>query len=83
MKVETDFGFTAQRAKLLTSRKCNLVYCIIEDHKGQEWLVKAVLDGGRVMIVYKAGTDGKVSKHIAASKYKNYRIVLDENDVKG
>jgi len=77
------FGFTTKKAKRLSFRKGNRGYVIIEDRNGQEWLVSSVLDNGRLMQLYKAGTDGQVKKSITVYEYKDYRIVLDEDDIKG
>lgn len=76
---QDKFGFTAKQAKRLSHRKDQL-YKRIEDRSGDEWLVDSVIDNGRMMFLYKAETDGKVKKAIHARHYKDYKIILSEED---
>lgn len=77
-----DFGFTPSQAKRLTTRKGNRGYCIIEDRDGQEWLVDMVGDNGCFMSLWLTGTDGTVAKSIVSREYKDYKITVDDNDVR-
>ncbi len=74
------WGFTAKEAKRLTERP-GRPYKMLEDRNGDEWLVGPVLDGGRLMRLWKAGTGGKVVKDITSREYCDYRVILGEEDI--
>ncbi len=80
-KSASEFGFTPKQAKRLTTRKGNDGYCMIESRDGQQYCVNVVADNGRYMSMWLAGTDGKIEKSIFSDDYKDYKIILDGDEV--
>ncbi len=71
---------TPKEAKRLTARKGH-AYKMVCDSRGQDWLVGAVLDAGRLMELIRPDTNGQVRQRIDSSAYADYEIVLGEKDV--
>ncbi len=80
MELSAKWGFKPKQAKRLTARK-DQPYKMVADKSGQEWLVDAVLDNGRLMRLIKFATDGKIHKSITSDEYSDYAIILSEEDL--
>lgn len=71
---------TPKKAKRLTKRK-GQSYAMVEDSDRVEWLVDAVVDNGRQMRLILPETKGETIRHVSSKEYKDYKVLLDENDI--